>query len=173
MQGAPDYKCPGGAVPQAADEEHQHDVKQPFCQRNAVAAEGDIDIIFEPTCERNMPATPEISDGAGGIGAVEILREVEAEDARRADGDIGIPREIAENLECEEHGGNSKAGTAVFSGIIINCINYDCSAIGNHDFLEHAPGGKAQAACNAVVIEFMLDFELREQRGRALDWAGD
>ena len=73
MQGAPDDECPCGAVPEAAYKKDYHDVNCPFNEGDAVAAEGDIDIILEPRCEGDMPAAPEISDGAGGIWAIEVL----------------------------------------------------------------------------------------------------
>ena len=45
-----------------------------------------------------MPAPPKVLQRYGGIGAVEVGRELEAQQQRDADGHIRIGREIAVDL---------------------------------------------------------------------------
>ena len=107
MEGAPNDKGERGAVPEAADEEDDYNIQRPTREFHAVAAEGDIDIVAEPRGEGDVPAAPEISNGAGGVGAIEVEREVVAQHARAADGDIGISAKITINLKGEANRGDS------------------------------------------------------------------
>ena len=46
-----------------------------------------------------MPAAPEVGDVGRLEGRVEVLREVEPEQEREADGDVGVPGEVEVELE--------------------------------------------------------------------------
>lgn len=46
-----------------------------------------------------MPAPPEVRDGIGQIGVVEVFRQREAEHPAKAEGHVGVAREVEENLQ--------------------------------------------------------------------------
>ena len=58
-------------------------------------------------------------------------------------------------------------------GVVVDGVNDDSSTVGDDDFFKHTPSGKAKAAGDAFVIEFLLGVELREDVRGALDGAGD
>ena len=62
MSQAPEYKSPIGAVPKSAyqhcDQKEEVGIEFPL----SVPAQGDIDIVFEPTTEGDMPFAPKHSD---------------------------------------------------------------------------------------------------------------
>ena len=45
----------------------------------AVAAERDVQVVAQPARERDVPATPEVLDGARRVGRVEVHGDLEAE----------------------------------------------------------------------------------------------
>src|SRR5699024_4439480 len=100
-QRAPRDERPLRAVPQAADEERQKEVPQVARSPAAAAAERDVDVVLKPRGERDVPAAPEILDAARKIRAAEVAHQPEAQNARAAERDVGIAREIAVHLKRE------------------------------------------------------------------------
>src|SRR5580704_17205253 len=94
---SPYHKGPARAVPQAAEQEHRDEVEVVARGRNAVAAERNIDVVAEPGGERDVPAPPEIADGLGSVGKLEIFDKLEAEHFSHADGHVRIAGEIEIN----------------------------------------------------------------------------
>ena len=52
-----------------------------------------------------MPATPEFLDGCGIVRCPEIGHKVDIQQLGRADGNIGVGREVTVNLNCEKQNG--------------------------------------------------------------------
>ena len=96
---APEHKGPGRTVPQAREHPHEEDVSEPLGLAHPAAAQGDIQVIPEPAAQGHVPTPPELLNGAGEEGIVEILREFEAEDPAQADGHIGITGKVKVNIE--------------------------------------------------------------------------
>ena len=71
---------PTGAVPQSAQEEDDDVMEVRPAWAAPVAAQGNVDVIPEPGGERDVPAPPELPDGSGHIGIVEVLKELESRD---------------------------------------------------------------------------------------------
>src|SRR6185437_10323129 len=70
-----------------------------------------VQVIAQPVGERDVPSPPEISDVFRGVGTVEVYRQLDPQQQRRADGDIGIARKIVVNLErVGVHGDQALAG---------------------------------------------------------------
>ena len=86
-------------MPEAGDKPHHKGVEDPLGQSNTVTAHGDIDIVTEPAAQGHMPSSPELGNALGNEGIVEVLQEVEAEDATQTDGHIRIAGEVEINLQ--------------------------------------------------------------------------
>ena len=75
MSQAPEYKSPIGAVPKSSyqhgDQKEEVGVEFAF----SVSAQWDIDVVFEPTAEGDMPFAPEYCDVGGSVWVLEILFE--------------------------------------------------------------------------------------------------
>ena len=114
----PQHEVPAGAVPQAGEKPDDGDVQHLTAQPLAVAAQRNIDILPEPCGQADMPAPPELRDGAGFVGVVEVLQKPEAEQPPKADGHVGVAGEIEVDLERErqrpqprrDHGGRGHGG---------------------------------------------------------------
>ena len=90
VQAAPDDEVPGGAVPQAAEQHREHQVHVGADGALPVAAERDVQVVAQPARQRHVPAPPELLDRPRAVGPVEVLRELEPEQLRDADRDVGV-----------------------------------------------------------------------------------
>ena len=86
-------------MPDAGEQLHHEQVEDLPLQALAVAAQRDIDILAEPAGKGHVPAPPELSDGAGDIGEVEVLGEIEAQHLAHTDGHHGVTGKIKVELE--------------------------------------------------------------------------
>ena len=96
---APQHEIPAGAVPQAGQQPDNGDVQELPPLALAVAAQGDVDVLPEPGGQADVPPPPELSDGTGLIGIVEVLQEVEPEEMPQADGHVRVAGEVKIDLE--------------------------------------------------------------------------
>ena len=76
MQGPPDYKCPRRSVPDAAQDEHNHDIENPTHSADPVAAQGNVDIVAKPGGQRDVPAAPELGQARREIRLAKIGLQV-------------------------------------------------------------------------------------------------
>lgn len=93
-------------MPEAAHQEHHEDVVVPTPLHHPVASERDVEVIPEPGGEGDVPAAPKLLDGFREIGSAEVLHQVKAHHPSRPDGHVRVAREVAVDLEGEEHGGS-------------------------------------------------------------------
>ena len=96
---APEHERPAGPVPQAAEEEDGQQVEIDPRLRDPAAAQRDVDVVAEPGGERDVPAPPEVLHGAGDVGIVEVLDELEAQHPPQPDGHVRVAREIEVDLQ--------------------------------------------------------------------------
>ena len=96
---APADEVPVRAVPDAGEQFDDEQVEDLSLEALAVAAEGDIHILPEPAGQRHVPAPPELGDGRGDIGVVEVLGEVEAQHLAHADAHQGVAGKVEIELE--------------------------------------------------------------------------
>lgn len=140
----PDDEVPACAVPQAADEHSEEGVavggKKFACgtpEQRAVAAERDIDISFQPSRERLMPATPELLRVAGFIRRVEVLRQVEAHEQRHADSDVGVAGEVRIDLHRVREQGEEVLEAGEEHRALEHTVDeVDCKVVGEDDLLQ-------------------------------------
>ena len=95
----PHHEIPGRAVPQARQRPDDQDIHKLARPAAARSAQRNIHIVAEPRAQRHMPAPPELRNGAGNIGIIEVFREREAENVPQADGHVRIAGKIEENLK--------------------------------------------------------------------------
>src|SRR5215831_5845982 len=95
----PGHEGPGGAVPEAAEEEDDPEVEEGADGAAPIAAERHVDIVAKPRRKRDVPAAPELREGSGHVRVVEVLGKPEAEEEGEADGHIRVAREVEVDLE--------------------------------------------------------------------------
>ena len=100
---APEHEIPLGAVPQARERPDHQDVQHPPAPPDPVAAQRDVDIVPEPGGQADVPAPPELGDGAREVGIVEVLQKVEPKDPAQADGHVRVAGEVEINLQGIAH----------------------------------------------------------------------
>ena len=110
---APGDERPVRAVPETRQQEDDEGVPDDLGLRDATAAQGDVDIIPEPSRQADVPPAPELGDVATEVGYVEVAHQLDPEELRRSDGDVGVAREVAVDLESEEDGGEEQGASAL------------------------------------------------------------
>src|SRR5687767_707540 len=101
VEQTPDNECPGGAVPEAADEHDDDEIDEGAGWAGAVAAERDVEVVAQESGERDMPAPPEIREADGGIRISEVVPEMKAHAERGADCAGGIAGKVEKDLARE------------------------------------------------------------------------
>ena len=77
---------------------------------------GKIEIIPEPAGQRDMPPAPVLADAFGQVGVVEVLRQIQPEEAADADGHIAVAGKVKIQLQHvghvpqHQHGGGHGVG---------------------------------------------------------------
>ena len=110
---APGDEGPVGAVPETRQQEDDEGVAHHLGLRDTAAAQGNVDVIPEPSRQRDVPPAPELGDVAAEIRHVEVAHQLDPEKLRRSDGDVRVAREVAVNLESEEDGREQKRASAL------------------------------------------------------------
>ncbi len=100
---APQYEVPIGAVPESAQRHGQHQVAVSLHRAATAAAQRNVEIVAQPLRQCEMPAAPVFGDAGGQIWTAKVLREMEPQQQRHADGHVRIPGEIEEHLYAESH----------------------------------------------------------------------
>ncbi len=95
----PKDEVPVGAVPNAGQGPNGEHIEDMAGNRDAVAPQGDINIVTEEGGQRDVPSSPKIGDRVGYVGVVEVFLIMEAHHKPHADGHIGVGGEIQINLE--------------------------------------------------------------------------
>jgi len=95
----PNDEIPARPVPQAAQEKHRHQVAVELEGALPIAAEGNIQIVAKPGGQGNVPPAPELLDGPGNIGIIEVFHELEPEHVPKADGHVRVAGKIEINLQ--------------------------------------------------------------------------
>ena len=169
---APGNESPVGAVPETAHKEDDERVPDDFRLAYATASQGDIDIIPEPSSERNMPPAPKLCYVAAEIRHVEVAHQLDTKQLGRAYGNVGIARKVAVDLEGEENGGEKQCAARLVRVIRKHLVHIHGTIVGHHYLLEQAPKDLAHTVNSGVVIELPLLQELRQKVRCSLNGAG-
>lgn len=95
----PEEEVPGSAVPDAGEPPHDHDVEDVPWRLDAIAAEGDIDVIAKETTKRHMPTSPKFRGAFRRVGIIEVSRIIESHHLAQTDCHVRIAREVEVDLE--------------------------------------------------------------------------
>ena len=152
VPGAPDQKGPAGAVPQAADHHGDHEIQiGEDLPAGAQAGQREIEIIAQPVGERNVPATPKVGNVLGGVRAIEVARERDAEQQRGADRDVGVAGEIVVKLERVAVDAGQHFGAGVELGQIEDAIHQGLSQeIGDQELLHQTQADQEQRLASVL-----------------------
>ena len=173
VQRPPDYKGPVGAMPEAADHEHEKRVQSCPPRAEPVAAQRNIEVLAEPSGEGDMPPAPEILDVRGEVGIGEVPRHVQREQPGASDSDIRIAAEVTVDLEGEEVGGPEQLPAGRLGHVAVSLRHVEPQVIGNDHLLEEPPQHLPQPVNCVVPVEAPPLVELDEQVRRLLDRPGD
>lgn len=120
-----------------------------------------------------MPPAPELGNVATEVGHVEVAHQLDAEQFRRSDGDIGVTRKVAVNLAGEKDGCEEQGASRLFRVGRKHLVDIHRAVVGHHDLLEQAPKYLLHPVDGGVVIKLAFLQELRQQIRRPFDGAGN
>ena len=183
--GSPSDKRPVGTVPEARQQEDNERIANDngFLVRlsvayavgydRAAATQRDIDVIAEPCGERDMPTPPKLRYVATEIGYVEVAHQSDTEQLGCAYGYVGVAREVAVNLNGEQHGCEEECAARVSGIVSENGIHVGGTIVRHDNLFEQSPEDLAHAVHRLRVVEMPLLQELRQEIGGTLDRSGD
>ena len=169
----PGHEGPGGTVPQAPQQHGDDDVEADPPLRAPVAAEGDVEVVAQPVGQRHVPPAPEVLEGDGGIGPVEVLGEAEAQQQGDADGDVGVAAEVGVDLDGVPPDGHDHLRSGVLVGVGEDRVDHVGGEVGGQHHLLGQPGGDQPEGLHVVdVVRIASPADLGQQLGPADDGAG-
>ena len=119
-----------------------------------------------------MPAPPVVSDADSVIRGIEILHEVDAQNAGGADGNQGISAEIAVDLEGKDgHGGDIQRSREVVR-TSENRIDEDRRPVRNHNLHKITLKHHQETGAQPVIIKPVRAVQLAQEISAALNRAG-
>ena len=94
-----------------------------------------------------MPSAPEFRDACGYVRIVEIFEKMEAEHTAKADGHIGIAREIVINLKGVCHDAEPCHGSGQCAGVgeLKSLVSYQRHGVGEQNLFGKARQESAQS----------------------------
>ena len=115
LVGPPHHERPRRAVPEPGEQKHDPQVGIAPDRPSAVAAQGKKEVVAHEAREGDVPALPELREGAREIRAVEVLEELDPDHAAEADRHVRVPGEVEVDLEAvgqdaHPHGGRVEVG---------------------------------------------------------------
>ena len=158
-------------MPQAAEEENDHNVEKLAGEAPAVAAQGDVDVVPQPVHQAHVPAAPELTKGRGVVGRAEVFRKAETEKRRRAESHVAVARKVAVDLDGVEQHREDKGIAAVGGDVAVDRVHEDGKAVGDHDLFERAREKTGESAHRAGIGKGMLFPELGHKLPRPGDGA--
>ena len=173
VEKAPCHKGEGGAVPKAADGEHNHNIESVPPFGTAAAPKGKVKVILKPAGQGNVPAPPEVLDGYGKVGTVEVLHQVKAQHFCGAPCNVGIGGEVTVNLKGKGGSGNQELRPSVLFGRVVNLVDDDGQVVGDHDLFEKPPQSGKNPLFDVVETEGVVFLELVQDIPGTLNGSGD
>ena len=81
---SPQNESPCGAVPESSEQHGDNQVDVGSYVAFAVSSKRNVEVVFQPAGEGDVPAAPEFGDGRRFIGGVEVFVEMEAEQPEKS-----------------------------------------------------------------------------------------
>ena len=128
-----------------------------------VAAKRDVEIVAEPSGERDVPSMPELREVAAVIGEGKVLAQTDAEHCCNADADVAVAAEIQIDL----HGETNKSHQALETRIGIrhgeNPVVVLGNVVGHNPLLDDANDNEPQSHVEQTFAEHVLPLDLWEE----------
>ena len=139
MEDTPDDECPVGSVPDSAHQERDEDV--PVISHLAASAptKGNIDIVFEPSGERDVPSVPEIRHTDCEIRSAEVFRQFESQCLAHSERHERIAGEVRIDLDRVHHAGQEACHTRVVLIAVEHRVGIESHPVGHHHLHHHTP----------------------------------
>ena len=171
MVGAPRHERPARAVPETTEEHGQEEVPVRAPRPSAISTERDVEIVPEPARERHVPAAPKFRDVGARVGVVEVVRELVPEHERRAPRNVGVSREVAEDLPGVRQNSEPQIGAGLFLRRPEDRVGERAEIVGDDDLLHEPEQGDERPFGGFFGVELLLFGELGQELVRANDWA--
>ena len=120
-----------------------------------------------------MPPAPKVGDIRGEIGLSEIQAQLYPEQTGDTSGNIGIAREIAIDLKREQVRPHQQGKTTEPVRLLKDTIDHRSDTVGQEDLLKVTDQDELAGRGDHLFGHHAPLFQLRDQSGRSLDWAGD
>ena len=174
VEQSPENEGPADAVPEAAEEKDDDGVEVAGALPAGGVGEGEVDVVAEPVGEGDVPAAPEVGEVEGLVGAVEVVRDGEAEEEAEAHGDVGVAGEVEVDLEGVGVDADEDLGTAVEGGGVEDAVgDVVGEEVGDEEFFDEAGGDEEEGAAALGRGEAEGLLQLLDEVGDAIDGAGD
>ena len=111
-----------------------------------------------------MPAPPEVLQGERHVGAVEVLRQLVAEQQREADRHVRVAREVAVDLRGERVERERDLGARVRGGVVVDGVDHVAGElVSDHGLLDQPSGDQEQSRPRQHLARVARRAQLREQ----------
>ena len=171
VDAAPEEEGPRRAVPETAEEHGEEEVCVGASVAEAIAAEGDVEVLAKPGREGDVPAAPEVGEGACEVGGIEVFGEEESEHEAEADGHVGVSAEVEVDLHRVAYGAEPCVGGGAVCGLECG-VGEMAAGVGEDDFFGESEQEKEGASCE-VLGGFCAVAELFSEEGELEDGSGD
>ena len=173
VQEAPEDERPAGAVPEPAEHHGEHQVHVGARAALAVAAERDVQVVAQPARQRHVPAAPELLHRARRVRRVEVVRQLEPQQQRDADGDVGVGAEVAVDLHRVADDAEQHLERRVLARRREHAVDdVGREVVGDQHLLDQAAEDEEEGPRGVHVAWIARAVQLRQELGRAGDRAG-
>ena len=126
-------------------------------------------IVAHPRAEGNVPAPPVVGERRGKDRAAEVLRHIDAEQARDAAGNVDAAGKIAVELDAVEQNAARDDCAAVGAVVLDDGVDQHGGPVGDDELFEVAPQAQLDAEFEVAPVEAPLGRQLRRELVIAAD----
>ena len=132
-------------MPQAAAQEHDHDIDAGSCRALSTAAKGDVQIPGKEAGQGFVPALPEFRNGQGAVGLVKVGGKFKIHHFSQSHCHVAVAAEVEINLEGVGQHDQSRADRAQSGNVREAPVRHLAEAVGNQHLLGKAQRKQEQA----------------------------
>ena len=160
---SPGHKGPAGAVPDAAQQENEDQVRVHAGSALPVPAKGNVYILAEKTAQCDVPPSPEFDDIDRLIGGVEVYRDFHSKHPRQPAGHITVAAEVKIELDGIKENEKQAVHRGKGRNVGISPVHRQTEGIRHQHFFHHTEGEQVDTRGEFLRIRFLLP-DLRELR---------
>ena len=171
---SPCHEVPRSTMPQSAHKHRQNQIDVSHELALAVSAKRDVDIIAQPTRQRDVPSVPELGNRRTLVRAVEVLRKVKSEQKSNSDSHIAVARKVAVNLKGKTVDSEQILQARIERRVVENSLDkVDAYIVADDCFLEQSGNNQEQSFAKCFTSNNHLSVYLRNEITRPYDWSGN